>query len=712
MTQLCTDVESAVDAILAQLGPRVVVGMPLGLGKPVPVVNALYRRALADSSLQLTILSALTLEKPRGASAIERAFLEPFVARVYRDCPDPEYAAALRENRLPPNVIVSEFFFRPGSLLESQHAQQHYISSNYTHAARDVFAQGCNLVAQMVAKRTVDGVTHYSLSCNPDTAPELVERLKASGRPFMTVAMVNAQLPYMEGDAEVPAEFFDLVVEGPPCDHALFSTPKLPVATADFIIGLHASALVRDGGTLQVGIGSLGDAVIHALLLRQKDNAAYRQIVGEAGTPLALAENIGGLAPFVTGLYGASEMLVDGFMHLHRAGVLKREVYDFWALQQLVNDGLCTPAHLSPDLFEHFEKLGVRVLRGQDFAALQHHGVFSDGTRYDHGFIVAPGGERVVANVADPTTRAVLARCLGPSLRNGTLLNAAFYLGTNAFYQWLRELPDATRRAIGMTWVAKINQLDLNPRLYQAQRVHARFMNTCLMVTLSGAAVSDGLDDGRVVSGVGGQYNFIAMAHQLATGRSALMLRAVREVPGKPATSNIVFNYGHCTIPRHLRDLVITEYGVADLRSQTDRDVIAALLNIADSRFQPALLAHAIKAGKIEGTYAIPAAHRDNTPQRLDKLLAPHRARFPEFPLGTDFTAQEQVLVKALQGLKARAAGNRLKMLWDALRVREIPPAALPYLQRLKLAAPETFKDRIARNLLVLELARAGGADC
>jgi acyl-CoA hydrolase len=37
---------------------------------------------------------------------------------------------------------------------------------------------------------------------------------------------------------------------------------------------------------------------------------------------------------------------------------------------------------------------------------------------------------------------------------------------------------------------------------------------------LSGAVVSDGLDDGRVVSGVGGQYNFIAMAHQLATGRS------------------------------------------------------------------------------------------------------------------------------------------------------------------------------------------------
>ena len=28
-------------------------------------------------------------------------------------------------------------------------------------------------------------------------------------------------------------------------------------------------------------------------------------------------------------------------------------------------------------------------------------------------------------------------------------------------------------------------------------------------------------------------------------------------------TSSIVWNYGHITIPRHLRDVVITEYGVA-----------------------------------------------------------------------------------------------------------------------------------------------------
>src|SRR3546814_947631 len=58
-----------------------------------------------------------------------------------------------------------------------------------------------------------------------------------------------------------------------------------------------------------------------------------------------------------------------------------------------------------------------------------------------------------------------------------------------------------------MTGVDKTNQLDRNPRLYQLQRVDARFINTGMMITLSGDFVSDSLADGRVVSGVGGQYN-------------------------------------------------------------------------------------------------------------------------------------------------------------------------------------------------------------
>src|SRR5262249_28857269 len=120
-------------------------------------------------------------------------------------------------------------------------------------------------------------------------------------------------------------------------------------------------------------------------------------------------------------------------------------------------------------------------------------------------------------------------------------------------------------------------------------------------------------------------------------------------------TSNILWNYGHTTIPRHLRDIVVTEYGIADLRGKSDRDVIAAMLAVADSRFQDELLRRARAAGKIERGFELPAACRDNTPERIARALAPARERglLPPFPFGSDSTAIEQRLIPALKLLRA-----------------------------------------------------------
>jgi acyl-CoA hydrolase len=63
--------------------------------------------------------------------------------------------------------------------------------------------------------------------------------------------------------------------------------------------------------------------------------------------------------------------------------------------------------------------------------------------------------------------------------------------------------------------------------------------------------------------------------------------------------SNIRWNYGQTTIPRHLRDLYITEYGVADLRGKSDSECIEAMLSISDARFLDALCAEAKSHGKL-----------------------------------------------------------------------------------------------------------------
>ena len=78
--------------------------------------------------------------------------------------------------------------------------------------------------------------------------------------------------------------------------------------------------LVKDGGTLQIGIGSFSDALAHALILRHTRNARVPRPAGRLGAPLPPDAE---LAPFAAGLYGCTEMLVDGFLALLRAGILE-----------------------------------------------------------------------------------------------------------------------------------------------------------------------------------------------------------------------------------------------------------------------------------------------------------------------------------------------------------------------------------------------------
>ena len=307
--------------------------------------------------------------------------------------------------------------------------------------------------------------------------------------------------------------------------------------------------------------------------------------------------------------------------------------------------------------------------------------------------------------------RAALAdECLGLELQGGTVMHAGFLLGPRSFYAALHALPESERRLFDMRGVAYINQLygdDLPLRV--AQRSHARFVNTTMMLTTLGAAVSDGLADGRVVSGVGGQYNFVAMAHALPGARSILCVRSTRRKDGKLA-SNIVTSYGHITIPRHLRDIAITEYGIADLRGRTDAECIAAMIDIADSRFQDELLAAAKRANKIDSGYRIPASRRHNTPQRLEEsLAAPRRAGlFSEYPFGTDLTREEIELARALRWLKEATANPaaRLRTLTRAL-LGTVRAEDRRLLERLRLASPENIRERLSAKLVSLALRRS-----
>ncbi|HVK52445.1 MAG TPA: acetyl-CoA hydrolase/transferase C-terminal domain-containing protein, partial [Pseudoxanthomonas sp.] len=289
--------------------------------------------------------------------------------------------------------------------------------------------------------------------------------------------------------------------------------------------------------------------------------------------------------------------------------------------------------------------------------------------------------------------------------RDGEFLHGAFYLGSPAFYQWLHDLPDEQRRAIGMRRISTINQLyGGHESLERVQRRDARFFNTCMMATALGAAVSDGLEDGRVVSGVGGQYNFVAMAHALEDARSVLMFRALREHAGQES-STVRWNYGHTTIPRHLRDIYINEYGIADLHARNDEDCVIAMAGITDARFQDDLLTRAKQSLKLRSHFQPLEAWRSNTPVHLSARLRRFRqdGTLPDYPHGSDFTEVEQRVVRALGWLKTHTATRRQKLatVLRALAASSDDHAAL---QRMGLDKPGSIGERLEAKLLKLGL--------
>jgi acyl-CoA hydrolase len=715
MPRIFDDVAECVETTLSRVGPDIVLALPLGIGKPNPLANEFYRRARRDPALTLKIFTALSLRPPQWKGELERRFLEPLVARLFGGCVPLDYVTDLHGAGVPDNVQIVEFFLDPGALLNVSHSQRHYVSTNYTHVGRDVAAQGVNVIAQLVAKRSVDGRAEYSLGSNPDVTVDLLEHLapqRRLGRDVVVIGEVNRQMPFMYGPAAVSAESFDSLIEHPRYDYDLFAPPNQRLGTVDYAIGLYSARLVRDGGTLQIGIGELGDAVVYGLQLRQQQNTEFREILQALKANERFGEKldlIGGASPFEAGLYACTEMFVDGFLDLYRSGVLRRRVYDDARIQRLLNDGSVSERIDDRFLAALGEAGFASPLTAQEFALLRKLGVFRRDCRYADGRIENAEGQSAAA-IFDtaPARRELLDLCTGRRLSGGVLLHGGFFLGPRGFYAALRDLSESERRQFSMCGVSFVNQLDgADQALKIAQRAHGRFINSSMMVTLLGAAVSDGLADGRVVSGVGGQYNFVAMAHALPEARSILTLRSTRD-KNSTVTSNILWSYGNTTIPRHLRDIVVTEYGVADLRGLSDQDVIAALLNIADSRFQDGLKRDAQAAGKLRRDHQIPDVHRNNTPRALEErfILARARGLFSEFPFGSDFTGEEIVLAKALTRLKERTTGGwpRVKTLLGAVTSRGIPSAIRPYLERMSLSAPQTRQEWLWQRLLVQEL--------
>ncbi len=709
----------AVDDVINYVGKEINFAMTLGLGKPVLFVNELYRRAKTDPSIKLNIITALSLEKPAGKSEIEKRLIGPLAERIFGGYPDFQYMLDLRAGKLPSNVQIFEFYSKAGSIINIASQSRNYLPSNYTHIARDAYwHNNVNVFGQLIGCKEINGKMMYSMGCNTDiciSAVRLIQFGKSQGKKLVCIGEVNENMPFMYGDAIVDTDKYDILLKGPQFNYRLFGAPKDAVTIKDYMIGLNISALVKDGGTLQIGIGALGDAIVAGLDLRHSHNELYNEIIENAGIVKRynhLIKKYGGTGTFGKGLYGSSEMFVDAFLQLYKKGILKRKVYDNVAIMQLITEGKLSDDNIPPNILALlYEKEGVHMrLREKDVTMLVKYGIFKEGVEFRDGFIWYDG-KKYNRDCYEQKNLDELNTLLGNKLRNGQVILGAFFLGPEAFYKDLNAMSEEERSQFGMSGVEKVNQLYGGEELRALQRRDGRFVNSGLVATLTGSVASDQLEDGKVVSGIGGQYNFVSMAHEVPGGKLIMAIRATRG-SGKNVQSNIVYNYGHISIPKYLRDMIVTEYGIAHIKGLSESKIAEEMIKIADSRFQPELVKQAKKHGKLPADYVIPGEYRNNYPERVDAFIKSYQAKgqFKLFPFGTDVLPEEAVLAASLKGLKAYKEAKPVRTIFKLLieMARPVPEKAAPYLKRMDLEKPENFGERFQQKTVITALKNAG----
>jgi 4-hydroxybutyrate CoA-transferase len=113
-------------------------------------------------------------------------------------------------------------------------------------------------------------------------------------------------------------------------------------------------------------------------------------------------------------------------------------------------------------------------------------------------------------------------------------------------------------------------------------------VNSALEVDLLGQVNAESVD-GRQITGIGGQFDFVLGAARAEGGRSIIALPASA---ARGTRSRIVARLGsgaRVTTPRFLADYVVTEHGVATLRGKSDAGRARELLHIADPAFRDLL---------------------------------------------------------------------------------------------------------------------------
>jgi acyl CoA:acetate/3-ketoacid CoA transferase beta subunit len=157
-----------------------------------------------------------------------------------------------------------------------------------------------------------------------------------------------------------------------------------------------------------------------------------------------------------------------------------------------------------------------------------------------------------------------------------------FAAGVPELYEWLHE-----NDAVRFLPVRLVN----SPELIAANRSMVT-INGALAVDLAGQVIADTIG-GAQFSGIGGHEDFVSGPGLSADGRSLICLPSSSIVGGQLVTRILPMLPAGSVVstPRHQVDVIITEYGVAELAGRTIRERAVALASIGHPDVRDELLA-------------------------------------------------------------------------------------------------------------------------
>jgi acyl-CoA hydrolase len=221
-----------------------------------------------------------------------------------------------------------------------------------------------------------------SLGVEVNILPAAIEAARARGA--KVVAQVNDYVPWTYGDAEIDVDQIDLLIEA---DEALPTAPPPAIDAVSARIGELVAARVRDGATLQAGIGAVPDATLCGLTGR-RGLKIWTEMFSDSALVL---ERAGALDPDTpvqaSFLFGSAELLewVDQNPRVH---MIRTETSNDPSLISRNPSMVSVNTALQVDLF------------GQANASRVHTRIFSGfggQTDFIVGAMHSPGGQALIA---------------------------------------------------------------------------------------------------------------------------------------------------------------------------------------------------------------------------------------------------------------------------------------------------------------------------